>query len=210
MATGWIKTIDLPGSQGSAEYHTDRFVIETDEKGNTILKRSTQNYMPYYEGGDLKGHAAQGWSEPEIVIDISSVMDDLGIEVRNTILTLKEQKILEDADMLVEQIITNWENQMHSYIESKYPSWTRESLMAKFVDPRTSQEMKDAILKVWDWSEQIAIYWMTCAQQLISGMTPEDISFYLTQFDESNPKITLTSLMVDQIEQNMKIVEVKE
>lgn len=100
-----------------------------------------------------------------------------------------------DYAMTTEEIIAEWETQMHAYVDGRYGPYLRESLISIFVDPRKPQAMKDEIMKAWDWVEMVTGYWMACAAQVTAGTPPEEVGWNLKQFDGLDPGITLQGLM---------------
>lgn len=100
-----------------------------------------------------------------------------------------------DYAMTPEEIIKQWEDQMHAFIAQRYPDQTKFLLLAASASADTPAAIKAGIEPAWQWCQQVWGYWKACSAKLLAGVPIDDIGWDLDQFDALDPKITLEDLI---------------
>lgn len=85
------------------------------------------------------------------------------------------------------------EKELHNYIYSRYNLGTQSSMQTIYISPETTEEQKSNLELVWEWIKSVMVYYYSVKTQLENEV---DADADFSQFDSSDPGITLRSLLV--------------
>jgi len=95
-------------------------------------------------------------------------------------------------DRVLEQINT----EVNAYICSHYDMGTQASFQAVYVMDGTPLEVKTALLGVWAWVQSVLGYYYTKKAEIAAAGEPETVTWDFSQFDATDPQVSLQSLVV--------------
>ena len=82
-----------------------------------------------------------------------------------------------------------------AYIADHYDQGTQASFTALFVLPTTPQVVKDALLPVWTWIQNVTVYYYGKKVAIRDGEDWESVTWDFSTFDATDPNISLEALM---------------
>jgi len=97
----------------------------------------------------------------------------------------------EHRAMLLERLTT----EVNTYINAHYDQGSQASFQALYSLPATPQAVKDAILPLWPWIQAVMAYYYGKKAAIRDGENYAAVSWDFSQFDATDPNVSLESLM---------------
>ncbi len=160
----------------SAVWDGEKWVVTADYRGEIFYNKQTRQAVVVINIGEIPAGVTSLKPEGSVVWnDITEVWEAV------------ESKLSEEINAV--QI------QLRSYIYSKYGAGTQSTMTAVYLEPTTVLKDKDRILAVWNWIKSVLFYYYNLKKQLETGTKLSDLKVDFTQFNETDPKVTLESFI---------------
>ena len=88
--------------------------------------------------------------------------------------------------------------EVNVYINAHYDQGSQASYQALFSLPTTPQRIKDGILPIWTWIQAVMAYYYGKKADIRDGNNYADVAWDFSQFDASDPDISLEDYMGPQ------------
>lgn len=120
---------------------------------------------------------------------ISAGVTEIGVDENNQVYVVEVSKS-------VEVKMSDLNASLKQYINSNYDQGTQTTFTAMYMVPTTSIEAKISLEKVFTWINSVLVYYYSKKEELSRIQDISQFEYDFSQFDESNPKITLKSIIL--------------
>jgi len=132
------------------------------------------------------------------------IPDDIELPVQSDIineslvlaeLSASENKIIKKASPVIQYLLIKLNQAVSDYICSHYDIGTQNSIQAVYTNPDTTEAIKTQIDTMFAWIKSCLAYYYTQKAAIITSDKPGEVIWDFTQFDASDPHVSLEALM---------------
>jgi hypothetical protein len=139
-----------------------------------------------------------GWTYAMIPDDVtlpdqSDIINETLVVVE---LSASENETIKKASPVIQHVLIKLNQDVSAYICNHYDIGTQNSLQAVYTNPDTTEANKTLIDNMFAWIKSCLAYYYTQKTAIITSDKPSTVTWDFSQFDASDPDISLEDFMV--------------